>query len=315
MSDRFEEIRTFTAVARQASFTKAARSLGLALSAVSRRISELEERLGVRLLQRNTRRVSVTDAGSRLLLHGERLLDQLDAAEAEAADAGRGARIRIRVSAPMIFGARLLTPVVAEFCQAHPLAAVELSLDDQLVDVVGDRFDVALRIWRKPMASSLVARRLAPIRYVVCASPAYLLTVPPLRTFAALEGLRGLAYTRIQHAAYWRMRDAKTGVMHTPRIESVLDCDNGDALREAAIAGLGLTILPTFIVCEALREGSLRAVFFDVEEAPVHLYALYPSRAHMHPTGVAFVRFIAERFAHDSWTDGRGQPRRARRSP
>ena len=109
------------------------------------------------------------------------------------------------------------------------------------------------------------------------------------------------------------MRDQKTGLVHTPRIESVLDCDNGDALREAAIAGLGLTLLPTFIVCEALREGTPRVSFSDVEDGPVHLYVLYPTRAHIHPTVAAFVRFIGERFAHDSWTvGGRSRARRPR---
>jgi len=112
----------------------------------------------------------------------------------------------------------------------------------------------------------------------------------------------------VARAAYWELRDAGTGLLHRPRIETVLACDNGDAIREAVIAGLGVTVLPAFIACDALRAGALQALFRDVERDPVHLYAVYPSKRNLHPTTAAFVSFVIERFSRDAWADEPAPP-------
>lgn len=296
MIDRLEELRTFTVVAEHRNFSRAARELGVALSAVSRRIRELEDRLGVQLLQRTTRQVSLTTVGEQLRERALRVLEELAATDEVAASSGGLAAGTLRVAAPAAFGNRLLPPLLCELQRSRPGLVVKLSLDDRMVDLVASRVDVALRIWRQPAMSSLIARRLARVDYVVCGSPRYFARAGVPATAADLAEHRGLAYSNVAASTYWQLREIRTGETTSPRVRSAFECDNGESLLAAAIAGNGVTILPRFMVAGALRDGSLQAVLTDHEREPVHLYVLHPSRRHVPPATSEFVRLAVERF-------------------
>lgn len=299
MIDRFEELRTFTIVAQHRSFSRAARELGVALSAVSRRVRELEDRLGIQLLQRTTRQVSLTALGEQLRDRALRVLEELATADELAAASGGVLTGTLRVSAPVTFGVHRLAPVLCEFQAAHPGLMINLGLDDRLTDLVASGIDVALRIWRRPEPSSLIALRLARVHYVVCGSPAYFARAGVPRTAADLADHHGLAYTNVSRTAYWELTDTRTGVTSSPRVRSAFECDNGDVLRAAAIAGNGVAILPRFLVADALRDGTLQSVLADHERAPVYLYVLHPSRRHVPAPTRDFVRFAVARYGKE----------------
>lgn len=314
MTDRFEELRTFAAVAEYRSFSKAARALGIALSAVSRRIRELEDRLGAQLLQRTSRQVSLTAIGEALYERAGRVLEDLEEAEAVATTAGGGLTGQIRVAAPFTFGLKLLAPALCDFRHTRPDLLVHLNLDDRIVDVIAGRFDVALRIWRTPELSSLIALRLARVHYVVCGSPAYFEQAGVPRVPEDLVAHRGITYSNITPTEYWKLRDTRTGRLASPRPRTVFECNNDNILQTAAIHGVGVALLPRFVVRDALRDGLLQTVLDDYEREPVHLYVVHPSRRHVPALTKAFVRFVVERFGKE--LDARpGGPRLAARGP
>jgi DNA-binding transcriptional LysR family regulator len=198
--DRFQELRGFVAVVDAGSFVGAADRLGLSKAALSRQIAELEARLGVRLLHRTTRRLSLTPEGERFLLRARELLAQLEEAEAEVGAGGREISGRLRINAPVSFGLQRLAPLWGEFLRQYPRVALEISLADRSVDLVEEGFDLAIRIARLE-SSSLVSRRLASTRMVLCASPGYLRTAEAPRVPADLVAHRVIAYS------YWSARD------------------------------------------------------------------------------------------------------------
>ncbi len=292
--DRFEDLRTFVAVAEQRSFAAAADQLGVVKSAVSRRIRELEGRLGVQLVSRTTRRFHLTDGGMAFYERSVALLAGLEEAEELA---GRGASAingRLRVSGPMSFGIHCLTPVVGEFLERHSGVSIELELDDRIVDVVHERFDLAVRIGRLA-DSSLIARRIAPIRHAVCASPDYLRRFGVPSTPEALAGHRALHYANADDPSIWRFRNPETGAVGAIEVPSNLKINNGDALREAAVAGFGITRLPTFIIHRAVQAGELKVLLGDHEAPAVGLYAVYPATRHLPARTRSFIDFLVER--------------------
>jgi DNA-binding transcriptional LysR family regulator len=295
MSDRFEDIRTFVAVVQARGFAQAGKRLGLAKSAISRRLSDLEQRLGTRLLHRTTRQVSPTAAGVEYYERGVRLLAELQETEDIVSSGSNEPTGSLRISAPISFGSHCLGPIIPEFMSRFPRVQVELELDDRLIDLVASGFDVAVRASRLK-DSSLIARKIVPIRHVICASPDYLRRRGRPKLPVDLSNHTTLRYSLADDS--WEF--SKSGALSPP---SMLRCNNGDTSREAAVAGGGLVYLPTFIVHEAIADGRLEVCLSGFEKEPIALYAVYPSTRHLSAKIRAFIDFLVEKLGAEPLWD------------
>lgn len=297
MADRFEDLRVLIAVVSAGGFAAGAERLGVAKSAVSRRIRELEDRLGARLFVRTTRRVQLTETGREFHDRAVKLLAELDEAEDAASSASGELKGRIRVAAPVSFTTHCLAPAVGRFLERHPAVTLSIDTDDRMVDLVRDGFDLAIRIARLP-DSSLVARRLATIRHACVASPALLERFGTPQKPEDLSRFPGVVYSNREEASYWRFADNVV-----PTVTSQLDFANGDAVREAAIAGLGVAMLPTFIVHDAVRRGALSIVLARHMRPPIALHALHPSLRNQTARARAFIDFLVDAFGGEPFWD------------
>jgi DNA-binding transcriptional LysR family regulator len=287
--DRFQELRGFVAVVDAGSFVGAADRLGLSKAALSRQIAELEARLGVRLLHRTTRRLSLTPEGERFLLRARELLAQLEEAEAEVGAGGREISGRLRINAPVSFGLQRLAPLWGEFLRQYPRVALEISLADRSVDLVEEGFDLAIRIARLE-SSSLVSRRLASTRMVLCASPGYLRTAEAPRVPADLVAHRVIAYSYWSARDEWRFTGPEGEI--AVRTRPQLRCNNGETCLALALADQGLVLQPQFIVGEALRAGRLVELLPEWRVGELGIYAVYASRRHLPPKLRAMIDFL-----------------------
>lgn len=292
--DRLSEMEAFVRVVDLGGFTEAARKIGLSKSAVSKHVASLEERLGARLLNRTTRRVSPTEIGLAFYDRAIRVL--AEAAEADAMvssmqDAPRG---ELRVSAPVSFGIRTLSPAVAGFLKEYPDISVHMVLDDRFVELVAEGFDLAIRIGELP-DSSLRARKLTDAQLHLVASPEY------LDARGAPEGVQALAdhnllhYSNLSSGNYWRLNGSNGSERHV-RAVGRLTINNGDALRQAAVDGLGVAFLPDFILGDALETGELVEILPESRRAPLGVYAVYPQGRFPQPKLRAFIDYLVEAF-------------------
>ena len=294
--DRVEEMCLFVRVAEARSFTAAAARLNLSKSVVSRRVAELEARLGARLLNRTTRHISLTEVGEAFYRRVVQILSDIGEAERAVADMHGAPRGVLKVAAPMSFGMLHLARAVAAFMDTYPEIRVEMDLNDRFVDLVEEGYDVAVRIARLK-DSSLVARRLCGARMVYCASPAYLRRRGTPALPEEVAGHDCLLYANAPQPDQWPFRVAPASPeLRTVRVGSRLCANNGDVLREAAVAGQGIAHLPTFIVGEELASGRLEPVLqeWTVSEGAIH--CVYPANRHLSPKVRVFVDFLAGRF-------------------
>ncbi len=295
MLDRLTGLEVFAKVATAGSFSAAGRAMGLSQTMITKHIAALEARLGIKLFHRSTRRLSITEAGRSYLEASERILADIDAAEAAVAAERIEPRGLVRLNAPVAFGTRQIAPLLSEFAQRHPLVSVELGLNDRLVDLAEEGWNLAIRIGSLSN-SSLIARRIASCRTVVCAAPSYLAAHGRPRSVLGLAGHNCLGYTLSRVTGVDRWAFGARGEITVP-VSGNLRANNGEALRTAAIAGQGLAYLPTFIVADEMRAGTLVAL--DLDQPTVEfggIYAVFlPDR---HPTAKvrAFIDFIANRF-------------------
>lgn len=294
--DRLDDLRLFTLVAEGRSFTKAADKLGLSKSAASRRIGELEARLGARLFNRTTRHISLTQVGEGFHARVTQALEALEEAERSVASQHAAPRGVLKLAAPMSFGIVHLSGAIADFMGLYPEVTVDMDLSDRFVDLVEEGYDLAVRVGRLK-DSSLVARRLCPARGVICASPDYLARHGTPQVPADISGHACLIYTNIQNPDQWTFRTAPgADTTQNVRIAGRLRANNGDALREAALHGQGLVLLPTFIVGDALASGRLVPVLDAWLPPASAVHAVYPANRHLSPKVRAFVDFLAGRF-------------------
>jgi DNA-binding transcriptional LysR family regulator len=298
--DRLDDMLAFIAVVDCHSFSAAAERLGVSKSVMSRRLSDLENRLGARLLNRTTRRLSLTEVGQAFYERCSRIVADLDEAERAVADLYAAPRGRLRINAPVSFGVMHLAPAIATFLADHPAIEIDIDLNDRTVDLVNEGYDLAIRIGRL-RDSSLIARRLSPSRRVVCASPAYLQRRGMPGTPDDLARHDCLIYTNIPLAEQWQF--AIDGEVRPVRVSGRLHASNGDLLRAAAVAGLGIAVLPTFLVGDLLASGALCCLPFagPVPDAAVH--AIYPQSRHLSPKVRVFVDFLASRFGPEPYWD------------
>lgn len=287
----FEDMRIFCQVVDSGSFTAAADQLDLSKQFVSRRVMQLEERLGVRLLNRSTRRLDVTPLGQTYYDSAMRLLNDVEQMEQGIAGQTSEPRGTLRLSAPLSFAMAHLGCLLPLFLQRYSDVAVEVDLTDRPVDLLSEGYDLALRIGVLE-DSTLIARRIATIDRVYCASPAYLAQRGTPRVPADVHSHDCLPYGHGRQVP-WRFEEA--GKPLTIHVSGRMRVNNGELLRDAAIAGLGLTYLPTFIVGAALEDGRLVRVLDDFRSAPLALSAVYPQHRQRSLAVQALIEFLRER--------------------
>ena len=297
MADRFEDLRVLVAVVSAGGFAAGAERLGIAKSAVSRRVRELEDRLGARLFDRTTRRVKLTETGRDFHDRAVELLSGLKEAEEAASNASGDLRGRIRITAPVSLTAYCLAPAVSVFLERYPAVSLSIDTDDRMVDLVGDGFDLAIRIGDL-VDSSLMARRLVTIRHACVASPALLERFGTPQHPRDLDRFPGVVYSNRRESSYWQFADG-----FVASVTSRLAFANGDAVREAAIAGHGVAMLPTFIVHDAVRRGALSIVLAEHMRKPIAMYALHPSMRNQSARTRTFIDFLVETFAGEPFWD------------
>lgn len=290
MPDKFEDIRTFVAVVQGQGFNAAAERLGLVKSAVSRRVRDLEDRLGTRLIDRTTRTINLTETGGEFYQRSLRLLSDLEEAENLASTGSQEATGRLRISAPVSLTVHCLAPVLCEFMALHPQLDIDVETNDRMVDIVSDGFDLAIRVSRLK-DSSLIARRITTIRHVCCASPQYLDKRGRPETPRDLLHHAGVPYSNVDLRHYWTFRGEES-----VEARGRLAISNGDAVREAAIAGAGIVMLPTFIVHQAIARGDLEAVLKPFMREPIGMYVVHPSSRNVAAKVRLFIDFLVSRF-------------------
>lgn len=300
MNDPLDGVSVFTAVVEAQSFSAAARALRRSKAAVSTQIQRLEDRLGVRLLNRTTRRLSLTDEGRAYYEHCRRIM--AEAKEAEDALYSRTTEPRglLRVNAPMSFGVLHLGQAVADFMDLHPELEVQLVLNDRQVDLIEDGFDMAIRIARLP-DSSLIARRLAPCRRVIVASPEYWARHGRPTHPNDLAHHEALIYDYLAEPGVWPFKE--NGQTFDVSVSGRLRANNGEVLLAAACAGLGVDYSPTFFCCDHLINRSLEPVLAEYEADPISIYAVYPHRRHLATRVRTFVDFLSDRYGERPYWD------------
>jgi DNA-binding transcriptional LysR family regulator len=299
--DRLDSLESFVAVVEVGQFSAAAERLGIGKSVVSRRVSELEEHLGARLLQRTTRKLSLTDAGREFYPRALQLLEDLSEAEQSVSSGQQALSGRIRIATPLTFGLLHLKPVLSEFMQEHPGVLLDLDMDDGQVDLIQEGVDLALRIGRLE-SSSMIALPLAPVRAVIVASPDYLAAHGTPERPEDLLRHQALCYTNLPDPQRWRMTDAD-GKAHIIHMSARLLANNGDMILEAAQAGLGICMTPTFIAYRAIQEGRLKAILSDCQLPSATAYAVYPTRRFVPARVRALVDFLKQRFGDNPYWD------------
>lgn len=296
MLDRVTGMQVFARVAGLGSLSAAGRALGMSQTMATKHLAALEARLGTKLLHRTTRRLTLTEAGRRYLESVERILAELEEADATASVETVEVRGTLRLNAPFSFGIREIAPLLPEFSRRHPDLVVDLGLNDRVVDLIEEGWDMVVRIGRMH-SSTLVARKLAPSRLIVCAAPSYLERRGTPRTVADLAGHDCLGYTLSQTvgAGRWAFgRDAR----HVVEVKGSLAANNGDALVVAAVGGQGLVYMPSFLVAREIRAGLLVPLVLDEPTPDLSgVYAAYPSNRRPPAKVRALIDLLAERFA------------------
>lgn len=293
--DIFASMKVFVAVVDAGSFASAADRLDMSKAMASKYVSGLEDHLGTRLLNRTTRRLSVTESGVAYYQRCVQILADVLEAEQAAGHLTAEPRGVLRISMPLAFGLHRLGEVVADYVQRYPQVRLDLSLSDRRVDLVDEGFDLAIRIGSLPQ-SDLVARKLGSVRSVVCASPAYLAQHGTPTVPEHLADHSCLGYTYSSSGDEWRMLQGSD--MFAVPVSGAIKADNGDMLRLAALSGAGLIFQPLFIVANDLRTGRLVPVLADYLSPELGIYALYPNRKHLSAKVRTFIDFLVEQFVN-----------------
>ena len=293
--DRLNGLMAFVRTADLGSFVAAARVLGISASAVGKSVANLERELGVRLFQRSTRRIRLTEEGQFFHERCRRIIDDLDDAHAMLSHTLQAPRGRLRVSVPIV-SYHFLLPILPEFMARHPDVELDIDFNDRIVDLIDEGIDVAIRSGNLP-DSRLMTRPLAPYRLLLCAAPTYL----------ERHGVPARPRDLDQHLAI-RFRFPNSRKLQTwplllptgeaePRLRDTLVCNNMEALRGAAIGGLGIGCMPDFLAREPLGEGKLQTILLDHVDGPAWFHLLWPSNRQLSPKVRAFIDFLGERLA------------------
>ncbi len=270
---RYEQLEAFVEVVDQQSFSAAGEKMGLVKSVLSRRVSELENRLGVKLLNRTTRKLSLTGAGEQLYQQSSLLLSGILDAEQRVSDEQVALSGRLKIAAPLSFGNRHLSGAISEFVKSHPEIDISLDLNDREIDLVAEGFDITIRIGGLS-DSTLIARKLGIIRFTTVASETYLKEHGTPMSPADLVNHQGLLYSNMTAKQQWQFVDDKKTVVAVPHTR--LSANNGDFLTKSAINGLVIVNSPTFLVNEYVKSGALSEILKGYQAEPTGIYALFP---------------------------------------
>jgi DNA-binding transcriptional LysR family regulator len=294
--DKFDSIRAFTQVVVSGGFAAAAREMGLSRSAVNKLVIALENELGVQLLHRSTRVVTPTETGLAFYDRCIEILESLKEAEQAITQLHEEPRGRLRVNAPMSFGTMHLAPALADFLVQYPTLQVQLTLNDRFIDPIEEGFDVTVRIAKPQVSASLIVHLLVSAQRMLCAAPSYLEThgipVHPneLRHHSCLH------YGQLAVENRWTLIGAD-GV-HTISVTGVLCSNNGEVLKDAAVRGLGITLLPRFIIEPELQQGNLQIILPSYHPPELCVYVIYPVNRHLSTKLRLLVDFLQQRFGH-----------------
>jgi DNA-binding transcriptional LysR family regulator len=295
--DKLESMRAFTRVVAAGGFAAAAREMGLSRSTVNKLVIGLENELGVQLLYRSTRQVSTTETGLAFYERCVEILASVEEAERSIDRLQGEPRGRLKINAPMTFGTMYLAPALADFLVQYPELQVQLTLNDRFIDPLEEGFDITVRIAKVQQSSSLVVRALGLAQLVFCAAPSYLqargipLVPEDLRQHSCLH------YGQISFDTQWTLR-GKDGVQ-TITVSGVLCSNNGEVLRDGAIRGLGITLLPQFIVAKELQQGILQEILVDYRAEELSICAIYPLNRHLSTKICLIIEFLQQKFQLD----------------
>ena len=296
--DRLQAMRVFTAVVETGSFSRAAEQLHLSATAASRHVAELEKHLGAQLLQRSTRRIHLTEIGANYYDRCRLILADVEEAETQASTSESQPKGLLRISLPHSFGLRYVAPLIPEFSRRYPELQLELSFSDRRVDLVEEGIDMAIRI-TGDLKTSLVARKLAPVRMACCAAPSYLAAHGTPSTPEDLSRHNCITYSYAQNANAWTF--IQEGKAQEFPVKGHLRSNSGDLGRLAAIDGLGITTLPEFLVCNDLRSGALMPLLAAYPIPAINVYAVYLPGARRAARIKAMVEYLWDAM-------GRGHP-------
>jgi DNA-binding transcriptional LysR family regulator len=297
--DRFLEMQSFSAVVDAGSFVKAAEALGLPKAAMSRYVADLEARLGVRLLHRTTRRLSLTEEGEVFYARAKELLAGVDEAEAEITSRSGAPGGLLRINAPLTFGILHLAPLWGVFRSQYPMVSLDITLADRMVDLVDEGYDVAIRIATLP-SSTLVSKRLATTRMVLCASPHYLAVHGEPVQPAELASHAVISYTYWSTKDEWHFEGPQGPV--SVKTQPCIHTNSGDTCRAAALAHQGIILQPSFLVGGDLASGTLVELMPQFHSIDIGIYAVYPTRKHVAPKVRVLIDFLVDHFAQTGMT-------------
>lgn len=292
--DRMRALEVFVEVVRKNGFARAADALDTSPANVTRIMADLESHLGTRLLNRSSRKMSLTDSGEALYARAKTIVEDMAEMEAVASSASARPRGLLRINAPVSFGIAHLAPLWPAFMSRYPEVELDIALADRVVDIVEEGYDLAIRISRGGSGAH-AARRLATSRNVCCAAPAYLARYGAPGTPADLKQHDCIGYSYAATADEWVFRDAQ-GQPYPVQVRCAIHANNGDTTRAAALAGLGISWQPTFLIGDDLRAGRLVALLPGFSLPDIDVLAVYPSRRHLSAKVRAMIDFLAEHF-------------------
>ncbi|MEA2945266.1 MAG: hypothetical protein QOI40_596 [Alphaproteobacteria bacterium] len=313
--DRLTGMAVFAKVVDAGSFAAAARHFGMSPAMATTHVRTLEERLGVRLLNRTTRRVSTTEVGQNFYERCLRILSDLEEAEGSAGELQSAPRGLLRVTAPVSFGTRKLAPAIADYLVSYPDVSIDLSLDDPYLDLLEKRFDLAIRLGHLA-DSSLIARKLCTLATTLCASPGYLEKHGAPRTPQDLIGHNCLVYTYATPQSVWNFVD-ENGRQDLVRISGRFLADSGDALLALALRGGGVVLGPDYLVDDDLKAGRLVRLLPEYATLETAVHAVYPHSRHLSAKTRTFIDFLASRFprSHETGQDAANGTQNVQASP
>ena len=297
---QLENMQVFVRIVEAGSITKAAEQLNLAKSAVSKRLGDLETRLGSKLINRTTRTSSLTDAGNQYYQQVKLLIGEVDSLNGDMACKTQVLSGSLRLAVPLSFGISHLTPAIDVFMRQHPDLHIEIDFSDRKVDIIEGGYDLAFRIGSLP-DSGLQARKITPIKHAICASPSY------LKRQGMPTTPKELATHKIVKYGNWPLAGMplldSTGQQHLVNMDACLTANNGDAMKQIALSGHGIVMLPTFIVWDALAKGDLVPILENYSLATMHAYAVYPSTRYLPRKVRSLIDFLVERFGDQPYWD------------
>ena len=300
--DKFASLNAFRQVVESGSFAQAARVLGLSRSQVNRLVINLEDELGVSLLVRTTRHVSLTPTGQAFYERARVILMELSEAEQQVQSDQEEPQGDIKINAPLSFGIQHLGPALIEFMRQYPRIRVHLSLNDHFIDPVSEGYDITVRIAQQREQPSLIDHEIVEIRRVLCAAPAFLKHHGRPRVLEDLSGLPCLHYGNLLNGATWELYGRDERAVQV-RVNGTFCSNNAEVLREAAVQGLGVVLLPTFVIGNELHNGRLIPVLSNYHAKPVFLRLIYPPNRHLSTRIRLLVKFFQARFGDRPYWD------------